>query len=114
MKLLPILTAEPLSANDRALLGEAKRASGYSDPVKPARAVQGSPGRVLAIGVKPTWLCEHAYVPSITHPGLRVAMKWALGEEYDARATTYEMQLSEWMGCDVKQIGEERSGPTFD
>jgi hypothetical protein len=108
--LLPILWAEPPTTDDWARLRAAKEALGYADMVKPARALQGSPGRILAVGVRPDWLCEYNYTPSTEDAGLADVLGWCLGLREDPWAPTYEDMLSDWFKGPVVFLGEEPYG----
>ena len=68
------------------------------------RAVPGSPGRVLAIGSKPNFLCEYAYVANPTVESLTQALAWCLGLKEDVRGVTIARILSEFMGGEVKEV----------
>lgn len=46
--------------------------------IKPVRAVPGSPGRIIAIGETPPFICEHMVVPAGDTNKLREALEWAL------------------------------------
>jgi hypothetical protein len=105
--LLPILWAEPPTADDWHRLGEARKASGYPDLVKPARALQGSPGRILAIGVKPDWLCDYDLVESTEDPRLDEVLSWCLELTQNPWAPDYAELLSDWFGATVTFLGEE-------
>jgi len=63
-------------------LKAAKAATGVDFKILPRRAFPGCGGRVLAIGEKPNWLVDHAYVESYDDPKLMKALKWVLlGDE---------------------------------
>lgn len=106
---LPILTADgelPVGT-DLANLKLAKLFSGYEGLVLPRKAVQGSPGPVLAVGREPDWLTEFAYCKdwsSVT--ALTEALKVVLVSPERALGDTY--LLSKWLQGPVKFIGEER------
>lgn len=63
-------------------LKAAKKATGVEIPVLPRRAFPGCGGRFVAIGERPTWLADYAYVDSYDDPKLVKALKWVLlGDE---------------------------------
>lgn len=101
MHVLPILWSEPPTEYDWQALRGAKEALGYEGGIQPARAVPGSPGRILVIGsTKPDWLCEYAQVPTAGSVAIVEALGWCLGlNDYDA--SNYEDMLSDWFGVDV-------------
>ena len=107
MRLLPILWAEPPTAEDWARLSAAKTAIGYEDLIKPAQALPGSPGTLLCIGgARPSWLQNYYACDDITDSDeLEWALDGALNE--DERIEQFAELLSQWMGVDVKQVGEE-------
>jgi hypothetical protein len=107
MKLLPILWDHEPTADDWAALSAAKRAIGYSDPIKPCRAVYRSPGRVLAVGIRPPWLASHYSIDSVQAPELKDALAWCLGEQDVFAATEPVDQLSMWFDGVVTFVGEE-------
>lgn len=74
----------------------------------PAKAVDGSPGRILAIGTRPTWLCPYNYVTDVGDPRLPYVLQWCLDESVvDKSAPTYADMLSDWFGGPVKFLREE-------
>lgn len=72
--------------------------------IQPVKAVPGSPGRILAIGSKPNFLCDYAYVAEPTVESLTQALAWCLGLKDDARGVTIGRMLSEIMGGPVEEI----------
>lgn len=109
MRLLPILWAEPPTAEDWQRLSAARIAIGYTDMVKPVQALQGSPGTLLIIGkVRPSWLQNYYACDDITNDSeLRWALEGALNE--DERMEAFGELLSTWMGTEVTQVGEEET-----
>lgn len=105
---LPILTPDgslPTGA-DLTALKFAKLSSGYEGLVLPGKALKGSPGPILAVGVEPDWLVEFAYVKdwsSLT--ALAEALKTVLMSPERAMGDTY--LLSKWLRAPVKYVGEE-------
>jgi hypothetical protein len=90
-------------------------ASGYLPLVIPAKAVQGSPEPILAVGARPGWLTRFAYVPDWNDEGrLTNALRAILTNPDDPRMEDREDLLTAWFGVPVKQIGEEHVGPSFD
>lgn len=115
MRLLPILWAEPPTPEDWQRLSAARTALGHTDLIKPAEAVPGSPGPILAIGKLPDWLTGYALVESTTdRMGLEAALHHCLMNEGMA-GQEYEALLSHWMGVKVTCQGEEeyRGGVQF-
>lgn len=110
MRPLPILTpgGRDLSPAELGVLKAAKGASGYEDLVLPRRAVQGSPGPILAVGVEPDWITDYALVPDLTDVGrVTAALTAILVEPDDPRLGQPEDLLSKWLDCDVTYVGEE-------
>lgn len=106
-----------LDSNDWDRIKRAKAASGVDFQVRPVVAVPGSPGRVLAIGSAPPFLCEFAGVDSTESPGFQAAVNWTLDQSIqDPRATTLAQQLSAIFGGTVRELEPEyleRKGPKF-
>ena len=108
MKLLPILWVKPPTADDWRLLSEAREAIGYTEKVKPAQALQGSPGRILAVGTMPDWLCEFNYVTDTQDSRLADVLAWCLNPELeDIWAPTPEDMIVKWSGGEFVYVGEE-------
>lgn len=105
---LPILTHDgslPTGADLEALKA-AKLSLGYEGLVLPARAVQGSPGPILAVGVTPDWLTEFAYVKDWSSVTLLAdALRTVLMSPERAMGDTY--LLSKWLKGPVTFVGEE-------
>lgn len=87
-----------------SLLKQAKQQLNTSLLISPVKAVPGSPGRVLAIGSKPDFICEYAYVANPTVESLTAALAWCLGLKEDVRGITMGKMLSEYFGEGVKEI----------
>ena len=92
-----------------AMLKQAKAQLQTSILISPERAVPGSPGRVLAIGSKPNFLCDYAYVANPTVESLTQALAWCLHLKEDVRGVTIARMLSEIMGGEVKEIAVDSS-----
>lgn len=73
--------------------------------VTPVKAVPGSPGRILAIGEKPPFVCDYALVAKPTVESIKNALEWVLGDHDDPRARTVVQVLEEIFGNGVKEIG---------
>ena len=89
------------------MLKQAKQQLNTSLLISPERAVPGSPGRVLAIGSKPNFLCDYAYVAEPTVESLTAALSWCLGLKEDARGVTIGRMLSEIMGGEVREVATD-------
>jgi hypothetical protein len=100
---LPIYPAKP-TGNDLALLKEAKAKVGTDILLQPVRAVQGSPGRVIALRKKPTWICDYAYIPEPSVESLKNALEWALGIKEDSRGITVIRTLKEIFGEQTREL----------
>ena len=87
-----------------SIIKKAKATLGTYVLVQPVVAVPNSQGRVIALGSRPNWLVEHAFVREPTIESVATALRWAVLGEPDSRVTTVERLLSEWMGCEVKEI----------
>lgn len=86
------------------MLRQAKAQLNISFKISPERAVPGSPGRVLAIGSKPDFICDYAYVANPTVESLTSALAWCLGLREDPRGVTMGRMLSEIFGGEVKEL----------
>lgn len=107
---LPILTASGALPDGFALeaLKAAKLATGYQGMVIPRKAVPGSPGPILAVGVEPDWLVKFAYLPDLSSVDrITAALTAVLMEPEDPRLGDEVDLLSRWFGAPVKFVGEE-------
>lgn len=107
MRLLPILWAEPPTAEDWARLSAAREAIGYRDLIKPVEALEGSPQPILAVGKLPTWMTDYAYVDSTASSEIENALDWCINTGVVDTGEKAAALLSEWMGVDVKYAGSE-------
>lgn len=108
MKILPILWGTPPTPADWKRLSAAREAIGYTEVIKPAVALPGSPGRILALGARPTWLCPYNYVADTAHARLIPVLAWCLDESInDPYAPTPEDMIIDWSGGAFKFLGEE-------
>ena len=103
-RLLPIYPSVP-SGGVLEALKAAKDSLDVDYLIQPVKAVPGSPGRVLAIGEAPTFLCDYALVAEPSVESLKNALQWALGDYDDPRARTVIQLLEEIFGEGVKEIG---------
>lgn len=108
MHLLPILWAtEPTDADWHALR-DAKAALNYEGGIQPARAVLGSPGRILVVGdIKPDWACDYAPVESAISHDIVAALGWCLELNEYPRVVTAADLLSSWFGCPIMERSED-------
>lgn len=106
MKPLQIL-AGPLFADDWDRLKAAKEELGLPFIVQPAKAVPGGEGRVLAIGRKPDFVCDYAYVESTKSPGFITAFDWATSDKIDSRAVTAEEMMQELFGPQTREVTDD-------
>ena len=72
--------------------------------LKPVRGLYGSPFRIIALRERPDFICDHAFVEKPTVQSIREAMRWALGEEEDSRATTVVNMLEGIFGKTVTEL----------
>ena len=100
---LPIYPGLP-SSEVMGMIKEAKAQVGTNTLVKPVRAVKGSPGRILAIGEKPDWICEYAYIKEPSTQSFKEALEWILGIREDPRGVTIIRTLREIFGPDVQEL----------
>tara|TARA_R110000822_G_scaffold839_11_gene3717 strand:+ start:5027 stop:5347 length:321 start_codon:yes stop_codon:yes gene_type:complete len=100
---LPIYPCKP-TGDDLRLLRDAKDQVVTSVLVKPVNAVPGSPGRIIALREKPTWICEYAYIPTPNAQSMKAALEWALGVKEDARGVTVIRTLREIFGPEVREV----------
>ena len=103
---LPVYPRRP-QGTTLELLKQAKAQLQTSLLISPENAVPGSPGRILAIGEKPNFLCDYAYVANPTVESLTQALAWCLGLQEDARGVTIGRMLSEIMGGEVRELRAE-------
>jgi hypothetical protein len=100
---LPVYPAKP-TGDDLAMLKEAKAKLGTKIMIQPVRAVQGSPGRVIALREKPHWICDYAYIPNPNPESMKQALAWALGITEDSRAITVVRTLKEIFGLETREL----------
>lgn len=105
---LPVWPQKP-EGQTLEMLKQAKQQLQTSLLISPERAAPGSPGRVLAIGSKPNFICEYAYVANPTVESLTQALAWCLQLKEDVRGVTIARMLSEIMGGEVKEIAVDSS-----
>lgn len=89
------------------LLAAVKKAKQQIDTttlIAPARAVPGSPMKIIAIEETPHWVCDHVIVPKGDHVKLKTAIEWALGLNENPEGVTVLTRLQETFGPDVKEI----------
>ena len=86
------------------MIKEAKALVNTDALVKPVRAVNGSPGRILAIGEKPDWICEYAYIKEPSTQSFKEALEWILEIREDPRGVTVIRTLREIFGPDVQEL----------
>lgn len=108
VRLLPILWGHEPTTDDWKRLSRAREAIGHQEMLRPARAVKGSPGRILAFGTNPDWLTPYQFLDSTTDPRLEDALRWCLDESIeDPDAPTYEDMIVAWSHGELKYVGEE-------
>ena len=100
---LPIYPSKP-TGSDLAMLKEAKSRVGTGILIQPVRAVQGSPGRVLALRERPHWICDYAYLPEPNVDSLKEALQWVLNLKEDSRGITVIRTLKEIFGQGTTEI----------
>ena len=100
---LPIYPGLP-SSEVMGMIKEAKAQVGTNTLIKPVRAVKGSPGRILAIGEKPEWICEYAYVENPSTQSFKEALEWILEIREDPRGITVIRTLREIFGPGVQEL----------
>ena len=109
MIVLP-LWPHDLAADKRAWI-EAKAADALGSPVMVVPAVIGSPGRVLAFGRPPDFLCDSVVVSEASSndpAAVEAAIRYLLLDPSDERVVTEERWLSAVMGAEVKEVGNAR------
>lgn len=100
---LPIYPSKP-TGEDLAMLKEAKAKVGANILIQPVRAVQGSPGRIIALRERPHWICDYAFIPNPNPQSMKEALEWALGMKEDGRAITVVRTLTEIFGGGVREL----------
>jgi hypothetical protein len=103
---LPVYPSKP-SGELLDMIKEAKGLINTRTMVQPVRAVHGSPGRVLAIGQRPDWICEYAYIEEPSVKSIKEAMEWILGIKEDPRGMTIIRVMREIFGPGVKDVTAE-------
>lgn len=72
--------------------------------------VVAQPGarKVLALGGRPPFVCDHALVRDPKNvEGLKAALRWYITDEPDDRVTTIAKHLSILFGAEVKEVTDE-------
>ena len=105
-QLLPIWPAPPTGAGLTALK-TAKQQIPNAPLVTPVRAVPGSPGRILALGERPPFLCDYALVAEPTPERIKPTLEWVLGLREDERGMTVLKKLQQLFGPETKEITDE-------
>lgn len=92
--------------SELAAIREAKQQLNLNVQVKPVIATPGF-GRVLAIGERPPFICDHALVKDVNNiESLKAALKWCITGEHDDRVTTMEKWLSRLFNGKVVEKNE--------
>ena len=103
VKPLPIYC--PNREPDLEKIKAAKLALDLPFKVIPEQAREATTERILAIDVKPYWLCDYALVTDRTSSeNLQAALRWVLTEEDHPRATTILDQLTSIFGPGTREI----------
>lgn len=102
-RILPVYPSKPTGA-DLELFRVAKGELSLDYLIQPVRALYGSPFRVIALRKAPEFLCDYALVPNPNVDSIREAMKWALGDDDDPRATTIVKTLEGIFGRPVTEV----------
>lgn len=102
-RILPIFPSVPTGA-DLELFRGAKGELSLDYLIQPVRAVYGSPFRIIALRKAPDFICDYALVKEPNVASIREAMKWALGDHEDARATTAAKMLEGIFGRPVREL----------
>ena len=100
---LPVYPAKP-NGEVLEMIKQAKSQMSTELLIQPVRAVIGSPGRVLAIGEKPDWMCEYAYVETPNIKSLKEALEWVLELKEDPRGVTLIKRMTEIFGPGVREL----------
>ena len=100
---LPIYPAKPTGAQ-LEMFKQAKAMIKTDILVQPVRAVHGSPGRVIAMGERPHWICDYAYIANPNVDSIKEAMEWALEMKEDPRGVTVLRTLKEIFGEGTTEI----------
>jgi len=77
--------------------------------VQLVRAVNGSPGRVIALREHPEFLCDYAFVKEPSESSIQAAMRWALGDHEDARAVTIVSTLEKIFKGKVREVAVSKN-----
>lgn len=108
----------PMSAERMDLLRQAKARIDTPIRVVPVSAAYGSPGRILAFGVVPDFVCKVVPIRPVNVDNvdsIEAALRWWLDPWSDERQFDEAWLLSQWMGCDVQlvRIEDEERGVRF-
>ncbi len=107
------MTAQPLPFypwsewdKHKAVIVQAKKATGVTDQVLPREA---KPGDMRVVCVEPPpFLCDYALIKSGSVAGFTDALLWFFGIKKDERVITVAQMLSRIMGGEVFEHLEER------
>lgn len=108
MKPLPIWAPEP-SGDILAALRAAKAQIHTDILITPVKAVPGSPGRVLAFGSPPPWLCDYALIGQVVPERIKPALEWALGLREDDRPMTVLRKMQQIFGSETREVNNEHA-----
>lgn len=101
IRLLPIYSNNQI---DIDLIKTAKEKIDCNFKVQLCKAVPGSPGRVLAIGSKPPFLCDYALVQQPTVERLQAALEWILELREDTRGMTILKKMKQIFGEETIEV----------
>ena len=103
--LTPVKEAKAALAIEKSVAPVGLNAAGYTQDGAPVSLF----ARVLAIGSRPPFLCEHALVTERTSSeGYQRALSWVLGvTEFDPKANTVLDAMVAVFGPETREISEE-------
>lgn len=102
-RILPVYPSTPTGA-DLELFRSAKGELSLDYPIRPVRAVYGSPFRIIALRERPDFICDYAFVEKPSKNSIQAALEWALGDHEDSRAVTIVSTLEKIFKGRVKEI----------
>lgn len=102
-RILPVYPSKP-TGDDLELFRVAKGELSLDYLIQPVRALYGSPFRIIALRKAPEFICDYALVQNPNVDSIREAMKWALGDGDDPRATTIVKTLEKIFGGPVTEL----------
>ena len=105
-ELRPLAIFGECRPEDLTAIKQAKAALNLDFNVTPINAEPGCPVRIIALRVRPNFICDYALISDPSNPkAVLAALGWALDPSaVDSRATLVVDMLQEILGADVKEV----------